>query len=354
MRNQNGYGSVYKLKGKRRNPWTARVEVGKKVASSGRVYPEYHYIGYYRTRAQAQNALADWHTKPKERDMRKRITLESVYERWCAENLQNVSHDKYYRYTFPWSKMEALHQVDINDINIDMIERVIHDPSYPRTTQRYCKMTLKALYKYAAKHEWVTNDKAEIMSLITVSGKLKKQRQHERIPNEEITKIHHDSTDVSEVIIFMLYTGLRISELCNIRCDDVNLEERFFRVTDSKTLAGIREVPIHDKLLSIVEKWIRRNSDASDQLIAHISKQNKRVTHSALRDQMQKQYGEDFLPHNTRVTFISRMQELKPAPSAVVLKSIVGHKSNDVTVDVYTRIRIEEKLNCVNRLEWLG
>ena len=353
MRNQNGYGSVYKLKGKRRNPWTARVEIGKKVASSGRVYPDYHYIGYYRTRAQAQNALADWHTSPKDRDMSKRITLESVYERWSAENLQNVSHDKLYRYTYSWSKLQALHHVDINDINIDMIEKVLHDPRFTRTTQRHCKTTLKALYKYAAKHEWVTKDKAEIMSLITVSGTLKKQRQHERIPNEEITRIHHDSSDVSEVIIFMLYTGLRISELCNVRCDDVNIEERFFCVRDSKTTAGIREVPIHDKLLSTVEKWLRNDSDASDQLIAHISKQNKRVSHSALRDQMQKLYGEDFLPHNTRVTFISRMQELKPAPSAVVLKSIVGHKSNDVTVDVYTRISIDEKLKWINRLEWL-
>lgn len=30
-----------------------------------------------------------------------------------------------------------------------------------------------------------------------------------------------------------------------------------------------------------------------------------------------------------------------------------GLRAKDVTVDVYTRIRIEEKLNCVNRLEWL-
>lgn len=353
MRLPNGYGSVYKLKGKRRNPWTARVEVGKKVASSGKVYPEYHYIGYYRTRTEASNALADWHSKPKARDNSKRITLESVYERWCAENLQNVSHDKYYRYTFPWPKMEALHKVDINDINIDMIEKVIHDPSYPRTTQRYCKMTLKALYKYAAKHEWVTNDKAEIMGLITVGGKLKKQRPHERITEEEIRMYHHDDFELADVVLFLLYTGVRIGELCNLKCSEVSIEDRFFFVADAKTPAGVREVPIHDKLLPIVEKWLSLNSKGKCQLIGHYSKQNKRLTHSALRDQLQKQYGEDFLPHNTRVTFISRMQELKPAPSAVVLKSIVGHKSNDVTIDVYTRIRIDEKLEWVNRLEWL-
>ena len=55
MRNPNGYGSVYKLSGKRRKPWTARITVGFKSENG---YPIYNFIGYYATRAEAMRALA--------------------------------------------------------------------------------------------------------------------------------------------------------------------------------------------------------------------------------------------------------------------------------------------------------
>ena len=49
-----GYGSVYKLSGSRRRPFTARIQTGYK-AESGR--PEYKYLGYYKTLQEALQAL---------------------------------------------------------------------------------------------------------------------------------------------------------------------------------------------------------------------------------------------------------------------------------------------------------
>ena len=44
MRAPNGYGTVYKLSGKRRRPWVVRVTVGYKPNDNGGLSPIVHYV----------------------------------------------------------------------------------------------------------------------------------------------------------------------------------------------------------------------------------------------------------------------------------------------------------------------
>ena len=53
MKLPNGYGSVFKLSGKRRKPWVARKTVGWK----DNAHPIYEYLGYYEKREQALQEL---------------------------------------------------------------------------------------------------------------------------------------------------------------------------------------------------------------------------------------------------------------------------------------------------------
>lgn len=66
MKNENGFGSVYKLKNKKKNQWTACVTLGwvQIYDNSGtpvRAKQKRIRIGYYPTRKDAQLALAKWH-----------------------------------------------------------------------------------------------------------------------------------------------------------------------------------------------------------------------------------------------------------------------------------------------------
>ncbi len=56
MRKANGMGSVYKMKGKRRRPWTACVSVG--YDDKGRMKRK--TVGFYATRKEAEKGLAEW------------------------------------------------------------------------------------------------------------------------------------------------------------------------------------------------------------------------------------------------------------------------------------------------------
>lgn len=65
MRNPNGYGCVYKLSGKRRKPFAARVTIdwtlkdGQQTATQ-----KYKSLGTFATRAEALSALAAYHDDP--------------------------------------------------------------------------------------------------------------------------------------------------------------------------------------------------------------------------------------------------------------------------------------------------
>ena len=76
MKLPNGFGSVYKLSGRRRHPWVARKTVGWNEKGQ----PKYKYIGYYETKKEALQALS----AVSEEEERETATLQEVHERWWA------------------------------------------------------------------------------------------------------------------------------------------------------------------------------------------------------------------------------------------------------------------------------
>ncbi|MDP9347448.1 MAG: site-specific integrase [Actinomycetota bacterium] len=71
----------------------------------------------------------------------------------------------------------------------------------------------------------------------------------------ESTAIYHANRVVNRplpryrpVVATLTLAGLRVSELCALNCEHVDLARRELRVLDAKTPAGVRRVDIHDDL----------------------------------------------------------------------------------------------------------
>ena len=77
MKRANGTGSVFKLSGKRRNPWVARVTQG--FDANGK--QKYVNLGYFKTKREAENELLSFNNNPYDVDFKK-ITFLEVFEKF--------------------------------------------------------------------------------------------------------------------------------------------------------------------------------------------------------------------------------------------------------------------------------
>lgn len=74
--------------------------------------------------------------------------------------------------------------------------------------------------------------------------------------------IKEAGSEIRDVIIIGLYSGMRLDEIASIkRVEIIKVEGvRCFYVSKSKTKAGVRHVPIHSLLISIVDKYLAQNN----------------------------------------------------------------------------------------------
>lgn len=78
MKRANGAGSVYKMSGKRRKPWVARLTTGYDDQGSQKKV----MIGTYATKKEAQAALDAYLYVP---ERPKEMTIEEAFEGWKAQ-----------------------------------------------------------------------------------------------------------------------------------------------------------------------------------------------------------------------------------------------------------------------------
>lgn len=349
MRNPNGYGSVYKLSGRRRKPYAARITLGFKEAANHRMHPIYKFIGYYKTRAEAMRALALYNGEEVEDD--KKVTLLEVYEAWREEHEPEVKPVTFAQYKSGFAAFEPLHKKPIESLTIRDFEEIGEKSGKSKIILSKGKVALKSVYAYAFRKGIITESKANLPTFIKFANAAegRKNTKHTPFTHEEVDKLwEHTDDDVVQVILFMIYTGVRISEIADLKSEDVHLDKRYFEVKASKTEAGVRKVPIHDKLLPIANEWKRQNN----VYFAPILSKQKYQSHYRARHFIpccERILGVKHLPHDPRYTTIAFLTEVRADLRHI--KLICGHAQGDVTNDVYAKkISIEALLETINMI----
>lgn len=343
MRNSNGYGTVYKLSGNRRNPWTARIQVGYKINSKGNTSADYRFLGYYKTKREASEALAEYnYSKSSENVLKRKITLRELFEKYLQEydgkSLEGVKS------TF--KIFAPIQDMNVHLMNRDIVKDVMDKSGKSPSYLRKAKWLLKKLLTIAYIGEYITKEKMELILSIPLE-KSSPINPHKRMTKGDIDLLWENRENpYCQLALVKIYTGLRSSELFSIQKKDVHLDERYIDIVDSKTPSGIRVVPIPMVIYPIVQNFI----DSQIGPFIPIEKLTKTKHPSTnFRRWMLEFFPETTKPHDTRHTYISMLQDIGcPAP---ILKSIVGHSGKDVTERVYTHISMETKLMWVDQLQ---
>ena len=218
------------------------------------------------------------------------------------------------------------------------------EKNYP--TLRKIKVLFNQLYKYAMENDIVDKDYSQFVDI--AKHKERKEEIHKPFTDKEINKLWEsiDRNEYISVILMLIYSGVRISELLDLKKEDVHLNENYFDIIESKTEAGIRKVPIATKTKPFFEKWINNNSD---YLICNAS--NRKFTYSTfLRNYwlpLMSEFGFEHLPHDTRHTTVSML--VKANVNQTLIKRIVGHSgAMDLTEKVYTHFDVQQLVDAIN------
>lgn len=349
MRLPNGYGSIRKLSGKRRNPYQVRKTVNYSVdPDTKKVTQERITIGYYKTKPEALQALADYNANPYDINKNK-ITFSEVYDKWSERKFEEISKSNINGYKASYKLCEKIYNMKFAEIKLSHLQEIVDSSGKNHPTLRKLKVLLKQLFEYAVIHEIVTKDKNCVEYLDIKKAGNPNKTNRAPFTHEEIEKIwkNEKSNEYISIILMLIYSGVRVSELLDLKKADVHLDEKWFYVSQSKTTAGIRAVPIADKTMPFFEKWYNKND--CEYLLStpeggHFLYRNY---YDSYFMPIIKEMGMEHKPHDTRHTCISLMAEAKIYQT--IIKKIVGHSGTQtLTEKVYTHLDIKELLDAIN------
>lgn len=348
MRLPNGFGSVAKLPGNRRKPYRARVTVSCSIDDDGVQRQKYKTIGYYETKEEGLIALSNYHQNPY--SLESSITFSELFDKWSAEKFDSISRSNINGYKASYAVCGPLYHMKFADIRKSHLQGVIDTCGKNYPTLRKLKVLFNQLFKYALENDICQKDYSEFIDIAKHKDKGTDDK-HKPFTEKEIQILwdNVNRNEYIEIFLMLIYSGVRISELLDLKKENVHIEEQYFDVVASKTEAGIRKVPIADKTLPFFQK--RMNTTKCEYLIC--TPDQKHFTYSNYKDSYWtpfiRELELDHLPHDTRHTTISLLA--KANINQTIIKRIVGHSgAMSLTEKVYTHFEIRQLVDAINQI----
>ena len=290
--------------------------IQKLKGATKRPYIVYKVVGYYSTYDEAVDALQQIRQSP---------TLTNVYEMWLPSHAKSVSTNTLNNYGSAFAHLVTIHDVAMNDITYLQLQSIIDHMLSSGLSYSSCKKVrtlISQLFDFAIINGWCSTNYAKFLNL----GHNKPVRPHKPFTTQSINRLWRLGPPLHDIPLILLYTGMRASELINLKARDINRKQRTMRITSAKTKSGIRTIPIHDRIWSIIE----RRLDAV--YVIHECR-----TYSSLSREFNKAMraiNTKHTTHDCRHTFATRLDNEGANYNAKRL--LLGHASGNVTDGVYT------------------
>lgn len=315
MRRPNGYGTIYKLTGKRRKPFAVRVTKGK----------ERKLIGTYATRQEAEARLVEYNQGFV--DLKSMgISFKEVKELWEKEHYPTIGKSTIQGYEAAFKHFGPLHDRPFEDVRHQHLQAILDGTDRSYSTKSTMRALVSQMYKHALVNDVVLKDYSEALKV----GKKEESDLHKPFTEDEIrTLFKAQALPYIDLVLIQIHTGLRSNELLG----DLKLHKGYL-MGGSKTKAGKnRIVPLHKNIERLVMDRYKRHGKLLEE----------ELTPGMYRYRFVKALEEldmDHLPHDCRHTFATIMNRTQANQLAV--RRILGHAGSGVTEKTYTHKDIED------------
>lgn len=303
---------------------------------------KYKYLGYFEKRKDALECLAKYNVDPAA--VTNNFTFEELFNEWSALKFEKISKSMQVTYNTIFSKCHSIYNIPFKDLRTAHFQRIIDENKHLSMVNQYITL-FNQLYKYARKYD-IEKNYASFIEM----PKQKERKKKNTFSLEEINNLwanlHIKNVDI---VLILLYTGMRVNELLDMHIKHVHLDKRYMFVEKSKTPAGIRNVPIHKKIAPLIEaRYKKTNSYLFINERGGKMKYSNFYTHHYEKN-IKPLLEMDHIIHETRHTFISQCDRLELNPVAV--QRIVGHENKTITQS-YTTKDIKDIVNCIDKFNY--
>jgi integrase len=338
MKNPNSYGTVFKLAGNRRKPFAVCITAGRRA--DGKLIRK--YIGYYASRREALSALAQYNDNPFDARARDITTIE-LWNKWISyRESRGKSVPPNYKNAF--RHCEAVHHKRFIDITTAQIQAVIDNVADKPHTAAHVRMIFGLLYKYAQMTNLTTINKAQGVEV----PRIPKSNIHKPFTPDELEKLWQDTSDFGvQLSLVYCYTGLRPSELIEIRRENVHLEDRYM-IGGMKTEAGInRCIPIAEKIVPLIKGFLSRPSEFLLTTPDGTHPPNLKHLVNNYWNKSKSPIVRAHLPHDGRHTCETMLDNARIAKRTIQL--IIGHAGGDID-SLYTHKTQAQLIQAINAI----
>ncbi|WP_313184065.1 tyrosine-type recombinase/integrase [Lacrimispora sp.] len=296
-------------------------------------------------------------------DLKNDLTVKELYDAWLSKYISDnnldgnrrKSYDAVFKYCGP------AYNIKVVDFLPPIIEEHIktaykigekgNDAGRKIAATYIIKGNIKALYNllfdYAVFRRIVTENYARTFTTNTSKGDCQKSREGRPYTKDELAILWDNSGDLFiDMIIVQCYSGWRPGEVIILAVNNIDLENRTY-TGGVKTSNGInRTVPIHPKVLPIIQKYYDEAIDIGRPMLFGRTQKfhgSYRYIENSFRNSLLKKESElgilGHVLHDGRHTFSTFAKEY--GVDEYARKKFMGHSIKDLTDRVYTHMDIE-------------
>lgn len=334
MKNQNGLGTVTKLKGKRRKSWAVRISYQDDTGVMKR-----KYLGYFETKKEAQEVLYNYNKNPL---LFSGKTFKEISYLWFTSVKEKLTISSIKKIEIILKFFTILNEYKISDIKLFQLQKIFDEMTFSYNYKGNCKSVLNRIFDFAVKNDFIESNKVKFVELgkknIIIERKIFTKNEINILwKNLEIKNVY--------LILILIYTGMRVGELLNLKVADVDLCNKAIYIRKSKTDAGVRTIPIPNKILSLFTDNICYENEYF--IFTKTFNQMSYMSFRYIFESILRKVGlQKHTIHDTRHTFATLLNNADANKTSII--KLIGHSDFSTTENVYTHKDIEELRKAIN------
>lgn len=264
---------------------------------------------------------------------------------------------------------------DITRRDIELVRSLLIEQGKTPENLNICFAHLNHVFNSAVLDETIDKNPCKALKPLKRENPLIKENKHRALSEEETRRFFEKAAEKSSyyynLFMVMIRTGMRIGEITALYYIDIDHKEGFIHIKrtisrneagtycvgeNAKTKSGVRDIPLTSEVWEIIKdqkslnKMIFQNVDnglifksPEGNILREytVNREIKRICEAA-----GLKY---FTCHAFRNTFATRFIEQRPQDYKI-LSDIMGHKDISITLNLYTHVMTENKVNAMNEL----